>query len=168
VIAVLLEAHGAGRRLNRDRIAEALSNHLEEHTHLGHTAEIAWVLWGATELKLPLSPQAAAAVSTVEDAIVGLLALRAKLEGVLPRGLRTSVWRPHMRAEALYGPLWLLAYEANVKGWLPNADGTDFVATDPFFGPLKQQAVSFLDLTPVATVPRLRLGIRGAAQAFYP
>ena len=168
VMAVLLEAHAAGRRLNRDRIAEALSRHLEEHTHFGHTAEIAWILWGATELGLPLSAEAASAVSKMEDAFVALLTIRARGNGVFPRGVRTSKWRPYMCAQELYGPLWLLSYEANVQGWLPNAGGVDFVAADPFFGPLKQKGVSFLNLDPEQTLPRIRLGVRGAAQAFYP
>jgi len=168
VVASLIEAHSLDRRLNRDRIAAALSEHLTEHARLGHSAEVGWTIWGATELKVPLSENSAAAVSNMEDAIAALLALRAKREGVFQRGLRTSTWRGHMSAEGLYGPLWLLAYEANIRAWLPSLRGVDHVAADPFFGPLKAQGVSFLDLASVRSVPRLRLGVRRAAQAVYP
>lgn len=72
-----------------------------------------------------------------------------------------------MCAEGLYGPLWLLSYEANNRGWLPNVGTADYVLADPFFGPLKRQRVSFLDLNPVPTVARLRLGVRRASQAVY-
>jgi hypothetical protein len=167
VIAALLEASSMERRLNRDQIAEVLSTHVEEHARLGHTAEVAWALWGANELRLELSEAAAVAISKMDDAVAALLALRAKKQGALPKGLQTRIWRAHMNADGLYGPSWLLAYEANVRGWLPNADGIDHVAADPFFGLLKQQQVSFLDLAPVSAVPRLRLGIRRAAQAVY-
>jgi hypothetical protein len=30
-----------------------------------------------------------------------------------------------MSADALYDEHWLLAYEANVQGWLPSVSGTD-------------------------------------------
>ncbi len=149
------------------RYAAALSEHLREHASLSHGAEMAWTIWGATELKLSLSEEAVSAVSTAEDAVAALLALRAKREGVFRRGLKTSLWRPHMCAEGLYGPLWLLSYEANFRGWLPNVGTADYVLADPFFGRLKRQRVSFLDLSPVPTVARIRLGVRRASQAIY-
>jgi len=50
-----------------------------------------------------------------------------------------------MRPEALYDEFWLLAYEANIKGWLPNVGGTDHVAADLNFGFLKAHDVHFYD-----------------------
>jgi hypothetical protein len=46
---------------------------------------------------------------------------------------------------------WLLAYEANVKGWLPNKGGKDFVTAHKHFGPMKAAGVSFYD--EAATLP---------------
>ncbi len=48
---------------------------------------------------------------------------------------------------------WLLAYEANVKGWLPNKGGVDFVAADKYFGPMKAAGVSFYD--ELAAMPKV-------------
>lgn len=51
---------------------------------------------------------------------------------------------------------WLLAHEANVKGWLPNKGGLDFVASDKYFGPMKAAGVSFYDemaILPIAVKP---------------
>ena len=168
VVVALLQADDAERRLNRDRISATLSEHIQEHAPLGHNAEVAWALWGATELGITLGKEAVAAISKTEDAIVALLALSAKNHGtnILP-GLRTSTWRPYMCADDLYGPLWLLAYEANVQRWLPNVDPGDYVSVDPFFGPLKAGGVSFLDFNAGRGATRLHLGIRGAASAFY-
>ncbi|WP_143084320.1 hypothetical protein [Nitrosospira briensis] len=44
---------------------------------------------------------------------------------------------------------WLLAYEANIhiKGWLPNIDTEDPVATHKEFGQLKAVRVSFYRVT---------------------
>jgi len=50
-----------------------------------------------------------------------------------------------MNANGLYDEHWLLSYEANIKGWLPNAGGIDHVATDSNFGFLKENGVHFYD-----------------------
>jgi hypothetical protein len=42
-----------------------------------------------------------------------------------------------MHGAELTDTQWLLAYEANVKGWLPNKGGKDFVTTHKHFGPMK-------------------------------
>ncbi|KJR44222.1 hypothetical protein UF75_5394 [Desulfosporosinus sp. I2] len=44
-----------------------------------------------------------------------------------------SIWAALMKVEELYDENWLLAYEANVKGWLPSVSGSDYVVTDPIF-----------------------------------
>lgn len=56
-----------------------------------------------------------------------------------------------MHEEELVESQWLLAYEANVKGWLPNLGGVDFVAASKHFGPMKAAGVSFYD--EAATLP---------------
>lgn len=42
---------------------------------------------------------------------------------------------------------WVLAHEANIKGWLPNVDTKDFVAAHKEFGTMKTTRVSFYDVT---------------------
>ena len=58
-----------------------------------------------------------------------------------------------MNGDALYEKHWLLAYEANVKGWLPNGGGTDYVANDVNFKFLKQNNVVFYDSSLAAPAP---------------
>jgi hypothetical protein len=50
-----------------------------------------------------------------------------------------------MQANRLYTENWLLAYEALEKGWLPSADGSNYVANDDFFGVLSVFNVNFYD-----------------------
>ena len=56
-----------------------------------------------------------------------------------------------MHAGKLVDSQWPLAYEANVKGWLPNIGGTDFVTAHKHFGLMKAAGVSFYD--EAATLP---------------
>jgi hypothetical protein len=51
-----------------------------------------------------------------------------------------------MTPDDLYESRWLLAYEANLKGWLPSAGASDHVAADKNFGLLKGASVSFYDV----------------------
>jgi hypothetical protein len=59
--------------------------------------------------------------------------------------LDTTMWESQMTTSGLYDEHWLLAYEANIKGWLPNPRGKDYVKSDQNFGYLKSEGVFFYD-----------------------
>jgi hypothetical protein len=50
-----------------------------------------------------------------------------------------------MRGSSLSGPEWLVAYEADVKGWLPSAEKPNHVDSSPGFSELKRAGISFYD-----------------------
>ena len=60
-----------------------------------------------------------------------------------------------MTATSLYDEYWLLAYEANVRAWLPNVSG-DHVAADKWFSQLKTANVRFYKSTIDVTATLLR------------
>jgi hypothetical protein len=80
----------------------------------------------------------------VDDSVVALLSLDLRANG-LADALNPALWSQHMQAEHLYSENWLVAYEAIVKGWLPSADGSDYVGADDFFGSLSAHDVEFYD-----------------------
>ena len=49
-----------------------------------------------------------------------------------------------MNAQGLVSNMWLLAYEADLKGWLQGS--TAYVDAHPYFGELKKRKVSFYDI----------------------
>jgi hypothetical protein len=55
---------------------------------------------------------AVAEVSRSSDSVVALLALDLEANGLLSGALDKSAWVPAITTEELYGPQWLLAYEA--------------------------------------------------------
>jgi hypothetical protein len=83
-----------------------------------------------------------------ENSVVALLALDALRQGLLPTTIATAKWAGRMTPLDLYSEQWLLAYGANVKGWLPTVGGGDHVTSDPNFSQLKGLGVEFY--TPVA------------------
>ncbi|MGH7228461.1 MAG: hypothetical protein ACREIH_04525, partial [Nitrospiraceae bacterium] len=62
-------------------------------------------------------------------------------------------WSASMTQQDLLSDHWLLAYEANVQGWLPSVGPIDHVAADQNFGFLKAQGVKFYDSAVPLTSP---------------
>ncbi|WP_371807630.1 RNA-directed DNA polymerase [Arhodomonas sp. KWT] len=133
-------------------IQDILNNLIETHAPLRHSSEVANSLWGCLALKLRVQDQAADLVSSCEDSCVALLALDCQSKGLVSKPLRTGLWETQMCAEGLYDEQWLLAYEANVKGWLPSIGGADHVRADPNFGYLKANGVHFYEETRASPV----------------
>ena len=137
-------------------LTEVINALIKHHAPLRHSSEVANSLWSALALDLKIDSDSVDAVSQCDDAVVALLALDCEAQGRTLKPLDKTLWSTHMAPTSLYDEFWLLAYEANVKGWLPNPPSGDFVAADPNFGFLKQQGVYFYDLSksaPAPTVP---------------
>ena len=113
------------------------------HAPLGHGSEVAWAMWALILLNIPIHSEQTAAVSVMEDPVVALLALDAQSKGLVPSEHTFDHFATHMTTDDLYGDHWLLAYEANVKGWLPSASANDNVDSDSCFSHLKQNGISF-------------------------
>ena len=120
---------------------------IEQNAPVAHDYEVSWCLWAALNWSLNLLASVATKLSNVENSIVAILALDADQRGLFLGQLDKSLWQARMTAAELYEDEWLLAYEANVQGWLPTLGGGDHVAADPGFAFLKQQGVRFY--TPV-------------------
>lgn len=115
------------------------------HAPLGHGSEVAWAIFALILLMLPIHSRALDMASVMEDPIVATLVLDAQHKNLTPLGYTFTHFATHMTTTDLYGDHWLLAYEANVKGWLPpNGPGGD-VEADPCFSYLKSANVSFFD-----------------------
>ena len=118
---------------------------IEKHAPQRHSSEVAWALWACIAMKLSIPRAAVKAALGMEDSVCSLLLLHAKEIKLIdePKDLRRL--RDEMNAAALYGPRWLLAYEANVKGWFRFRGVNDYVAQDRNFRFLKSANVSFYD-----------------------
>jgi hypothetical protein len=135
----------AGAVALRSEIEEIANLLITSHAPLNHTSEVANALWACLALRIPLNVDAVDAVSQCENSVVALLALDVEENGLTTKPLDKTLWSTHMTQEALYDNHWLLAYEANIKGWLPSVRGADNVAADANFGYLKANNVSFYD-----------------------
>jgi hypothetical protein len=145
--------------LDRSRIAESLQQLIEDHAPLHHGSEVVWALWGAICLDCKLDAKMVEMALLTSDPCVALCALHAISKGLVVGVADVSGLDALMHEGELVEGQWLLAYEANIKGWLPNKGGVDFVAAHKYFGPMKAVGVSFYD--EAATLP---VTVKPAAQ----
>ena len=140
----------AGSQIPLAALEETLNSIVRTHAPVGHGFEVAWALWGALRFQCLLDAQLCAPVGAMEDPVVALSAIHAQQAGLFHGGhLPLASWQPWMTGAALHEREWLVAYEANIKGWLPNVDPQDHVTADHQFGVLKNAGVSFYDTTRV-------------------
>ncbi len=124
-------------------IAAITNSLIITHSPVRHSSEVANALWTCLALGLTITDIAVDAVSVCEDPVVALLALDCESRHLTAKPLNKDLWTIHMNGDSLYDDYWLLAYEANLKGWLPSVGGTDFVMADPNFSILKTAGVEF-------------------------
>lgn len=130
--------------INSELIAEVMNKQIQYHAPLGHNSEVAWALWALINFKAKVYDSTAKVLSHLDYPIAALLSLDAMTRGLAP-SLSVEKWSTYMTTNDLYGRQWILAYEANVKGWLKSATIPDHVDNDPNFSLLKKWGVCFYD-----------------------
>lgn len=130
--------------IDKKNVVHCLSHIICEHSVLGHSSEVAWAIWGHLLLKERIPTAAASAIVKMNDAVVLLLALDAQEKGLLRNGNLQKKVAKFMTEDQLYGPHWLLAYEAVVKKWT-SSKRRRHVETDTVFRTLKNYNVSFYE-----------------------
>ena len=133
--------------LDTQHIAEVFNSVVKKHAPLGHGSEVAWALWGLIVIGTPTDDESATVAANMNDSIVAILMLDAKSKGLVSASVNFNNFQSYMKTEELYGEQWMLAYEANVKNWLPSLTRRDHVNRDPCFSFLKSNGVYFYDDT---------------------
>lgn len=131
--------------INQESFVECLARIVCEHSVLGHSSEVAWAIWGFLLLEERIPSRAASSIVKMNDAVVLLLALDAEEKGLLRHGNLRKKVAAFMSKEQLYGPHWLLAYEAAIKNWA-SKNRRGHVDEDPIFSELKKREVVFYEL----------------------
>lgn len=133
--------------LDTQHIAELFNSIIKKHAPLGQGSEVAWALWGLIVLGASTDDESATVAANMNDSIVAILILDAKAKGLVSANVNFDNLKSYMNTDELYGAQWLLAYEANIKNWLPSLTRRDHVNRDPCFSFLKSNGVYFYDDT---------------------
>ena len=139
---------------------------LDQHTALSHGSELAWALWSAIWFAREIAGPLVERLDGMSDPAVALLALHANSKRLVRPAVGFPKWESMLTFDSLYGPMWLLTYEADVQNWLRPGGGS-VVANDPNFGPMLNHGVSFFDVAVRAPTKTLLLGLSSPALAGY-
>lgn len=134
-----------GYKVDLEGIKNVVNALIEHHCRQAHGNEVAWAIWAAIYFGVGISVTNGKRIGGMEDPVVALLALDARSQKIIPKSVTFDTWKSQMTTENLYEKQWLLAYEANVKGWLPSRGTSDHVNRDVAFALLKSNQVYFYD-----------------------
>ena len=153
-IARLLSTYSAiGHPIDKRRLSRLINALVQEHAPLEHHSEVTWCLWMCKELGLALSTQTVDLVTEMNSSICALILLDLEAAGRLPKVPATARWRSLEQSDALWEDLWMLSYEAGVRGWGGMSDA--HVRANPHFDELRRLNVRFYNeaatLTPLFT-----------------
>jgi hypothetical protein len=139
-----------GFAINKSELQETLEFLITEHAPMGHTSEVSYAIFGMILFGLNFSIITVEILAVIENPFIALLTLDAQQQGLISTSYIFSLWQSLMTGAELKTSNWLLAYEALVKGWLPSATGSDYVAKDNGFKYLKSENVYFYDSSVIA------------------
>lgn len=132
-----------GYSLGRTRLSRFINAVIEDHAPLGHHSEVAWCLWMAKDLDLAISDANVDLISEIHSSVCALLLLDLQSMGKLTKAPRTTYWKAQEKQVALYDDMWLLSYEAGIRGWSGFASA--HISADPHFERLLALNVHFYD-----------------------
>jgi hypothetical protein len=144
VAQILVSYNHNGYDIDKPRVAKFIEDLIRKNAPLAHHAEVAWALFLAKALRIKISKAASASVSGIESSVCALIALDLNSNGLIDGTLDTTLWRQSMNSSGLLSKMWLLSYEADLKGWLVGTP-VDYVAKDQHFSVLKAKSISFYD-----------------------
>ncbi|WP_417362082.1 hypothetical protein [Gallaecimonas pentaromativorans] len=87
--------------------------------------------------------EALSELKKVENPFIALLTLDARNRGLISSSYNFPLWESLMNKNELKTENWILAYEALRKGWLPSADGSDYLIDAEGFSTLADNGVEF-------------------------
>lgn len=104
--------------------------------------EIAWLLFLAICLQLPIRPRIASRLAMIDNGVIALLMSDARKIGLIASNTNFKAWEAALTEETLNGPMWLYAYES-ARLSLNGSAGDGYVNAHPYFKSLLKQNVQF-------------------------
>lgn len=142
VVQILANYRTQGAPINYQRCKKLIQDELIKSVPLRHTSEVAWALFLAKALKIKLELSCLEPITQVDNSVWALLVLDLENMSLIEGTLNKSHWMSLLTKESLVSSSWLLAYEADLKGWLTGPD-PDFVKKHDWFKVLKAKNISF-------------------------
>lgn len=143
VARILSTYHSNAYPLDTAKLTRLMNALLEDHAPLGHHSEVVWALWMCKELGLKISDSNIDQISEVHSSVCALILLELSDAGLLSKSPKMTYWKQTESTEGLRSDLWLLSYEAGIRGW--GSFGNAHIAADPHFSLMMAQNIHFYD-----------------------
>jgi Reverse transcriptase (RNA-dependent DNA polymerase) len=145
VVHLLALYNAKGFQVKKDRVAKFIKDTIAKCGPSAAHYEIAWALFLAKMLRITLPSDWVQPVTKLESSACALVLLDLRQMELIDGAIDVSLWTQAMTKEGLESNLWLVAYEADLKGWLtPPIAG--FVQNHSYFAELRRRNVSFYDM----------------------
>ena len=106
--------------------------------------EVAWSLFLAKALRVAVKKHDLDLVARMTSSVCALITLDLNSRGLVDAMPDISNWLSFANGSGLTSELWLFAYEATLKGWIPKQVPC-FVENHALFGPMIKKRISFYD-----------------------
>lgn len=136
---------GLGYPIDKKRVSRLVNSLISEHAPLEHHSEVAWCMWLCKDLDLKLSPASVDLVANVNSSICVLILLDLDAAGKLPKSPAATRWKQYESSDALWDDLWMISYEAGIRGWGGMTDA--HIKADPHFDELRKLNIHFYDIS---------------------
>lgn len=143
-VARLLSTYAkAGYPIGKLSLQRLVSAIIKDHAPLGHHSEVTWCLWMCKDLDIALNDESIDLVSSMYSSVCALLLMDLHHSGKLRKAPKTTLWKSTENTDSLYGDLWLLSYEAGLRGWCGFSNL--HILADDHFSKLLAMNVHFYD-----------------------
>ena len=118
VCQILINERLAKRNLDNESISKFIHDTIEAHIESYHYEEIAWVLFLSKALRISIKRRINKKLEGIESGVCALLLMDINKRGLLDGNFNTNLWLKWLNADGFKSNMWLVAYEAPLKGWL--------------------------------------------------
>jgi len=144
VVHLLALYNAKGFPIKKERIAKFIKDTIAKGGPSAAHYEIVWALFLAKMLRITLPADWVQPVTKLESSACALVLLDLRQMGLIDGLLDVSLWTQAMTVKGLESNLWLVVYEADLKGWLtPPVPG--FVQNHAYFAELRRKNIAFYD-----------------------
>jgi|SRR5450759_4162931 hypothetical protein len=140
----MIEGNFNLRPLNVPLIRKFIVDTIRFHGGIHNYFEVSWALFIAKALRIQLIKADFAEFFKAESSVCGLITMDLNSRGLVTGGIDTTYWGSFYSSDGLQSNMWLLVYEATVKGWIAKKNPC-FVEAHPLFGPMLEKRISFYD-----------------------
>lgn len=139
---IFIENNYLKKNVNIEKLKRFIVGIIDNNINSHYAFEISWALFISKALKIPLSSDALNKILQMDSSICSLIVLDLNDSGLVDGPIDLSLIEKSNVKENLDGPLWLLIYEASLKGWIAKKTPC-FIQNHPLFGELIKKKVSF-------------------------